>query len=306
MEDKRAVDNGERFPLLFRLALQALGISRARAASELAVDKSLVGRWASGGSHPTEHNLTRITGLIAARFPHFAVQDWQRAPDDFARILGLDPALVAMASNPAGELNIPFSCLTEARLETVRRGSGFEGFWRTTRPSVVMDQRLFHDYGMIRMGPAGLLEVTMGGAGLAFRGWALPLEGNLFMMLDGEVGFTPIFLIFRGVSLPLVTRLDGLLLMATLDGTRSPAAVPIVAERIGNLSGNREADDRRCAEMQGSEPFADEAVVDPTIRAHLQRDSGAQAHAAGGDLFLMVSAARSMSRGQTEAGMLEG
>ncbi len=126
------------------------------------------------------------------------------------------------------------------------------------------------------------------------------------MMLDGEVGFTPIFLIFRSVALPKVTRLDGLLLMATLDGTRSPAAVPIIADRIGDLSGDREADDRRCAEMRNSDPLADEAVVDPAIRAHLLRDTGPEALTAGGDIFLMVSAARSLSRGQTVAGMLEG
>lgn len=288
------------------MALQALGISRTRAAAALAVDKSLVGRWASGANHPTEHNLTRITALVAAGFPDFSVQDWQRPPDDFARLLRLDPALVLTGTDPAGDLTIPFTCLAEARQETARRGCGFEGFWRTTRPSVVMEQQLFHDYGMIRLGASGLLEVTMGGAGLAFRGWALPLEGNLFMMLDGEVGFTPIFLIFRSVALPKVTRLDGLLLMATLDGTRSPAAVPIIADRIGDLSGDREADDRRCAEMRNSDPLADEAVVDPAIRAHLLRDTGPEALTAGGDIFLMVSAARSLSRGQTAAGMLEG
>ena len=36
------------FATLFRLALLALGLSKARAAALLQVDKSLVGRWASG------------------------------------------------------------------------------------------------------------------------------------------------------------------------------------------------------------------------------------------------------------------
>src|SRR3712207_6254577 len=49
----------------FCLALKAIGYSRGKAASRLGVDKSLVGRWASGAVHPNEHNLSKITALIA-------------------------------------------------------------------------------------------------------------------------------------------------------------------------------------------------------------------------------------------------
>ena len=49
----------------FRLALQAMRLSRVAAAARLQVDKSLVGRWAAGTVRPNEHNLVRITRLVA-------------------------------------------------------------------------------------------------------------------------------------------------------------------------------------------------------------------------------------------------
>jgi hypothetical protein len=294
------------FAVLFRLALLALGLSKSRAAHLLDVDKSLVGRWASGSVRPTDHNLTRITALVAGRVEGFSLQDWNRDPDDFARAVGVDPVLARSTAASSTVGGVTLTCVAQAREETERRGAGYEGFWRTTRPSVVMAGRLFHDYGMIRRGQSGLLEVTMGGAGLAFNGWALPLEGNLFMMLDSAVGFTPIFLLFRGVALPKVTHLDGLLLLATLDATRTPAALPIIAERIGDLSGDAEADSALCRKMSQQDPFQDEAEIASEVRDYLLRDVGPTAAQSGGDMFLMVSAARSLSRGATPPGHLQG
>lgn len=295
------------FSVLFRIALLALGISKARAASLLQVDKSLVGRWASGTTKPTEHNLSRITALIAEQVDGFSMQDWQRDVADFSQFVGVDPGLAHRSVSPlpavgGGVLN----CVMEARVETEKRGAAYEGFWRTSRPSVLMEGKVFHDYGMIRKGNFGLLEVTMGGAGLTFKGWALPLEGNLFAMLDGMVGFTPLFLIFKGVTLPKVTRLDGIVLLAALDAARTPAAMPILLERVGDLSGDRVKDERTCAEMGLNDPFDDEAEISDEIRAHLFRDIGPEAVAKGGEMFLTVAAAQALSRGMSSLGQLEG
>ncbi|MXO61383.1 hypothetical protein GRI89_17715 [Altererythrobacter salegens] len=295
------------FSVLFRIALLALGISKARAASLLQVDKSLVGRWAAGTVKPTEHNLARITELVAERVPGFSMHDWQRDIDTFSDLVGVDPALAHRSVEPptavgGGILN----CVVEARIETERRGAAYEGFWRTVRPSLVMPDRVFHDYGMIRKGGFGLLEVTMGGAGLTFKGWALPLEGNLFAMLDAMVGFTPLFLIFKGVSLPKVTRLDGLVLHAALDAARTPTAMPILLERVGDLTGDPREDERICSEMGLNDPFEDEADISEEVRSHLFRDTGPTAAAAGGDLFLTVSAVSRLLRGMTPPGQLEG
>lgn len=299
--------DGSDFAARFRLVLLALGLSRGRAAAELRIDKSLVGRWCAGTVRPSAHNLANITGFVAARVPGFTSLDWQRDLASFAELLGIDPALAAReARPPQGLEGLPLGCLDQARAETQRRGAAYEGFWRTTRPSVIMGGRVFHDYGMIRIAANGLLQVSMGGAGLGFRGWALPLEGNLFAILDGAVGFTPLFLVFRGVSLPKATLLDGIALLAALDAARTPAAVPILLERIGDLSGDEEADLRRCEEMSSQDPFANEGEVSETVLRHLIRDIGPAAAAAGGSLFLAVAASGLLSRGATASGQLEG
>lgn len=295
------------FSTLFRIGLLGLGISKARVASLLQVDKSLVGRWAAGSVKPTEHNLSRITELVAGQIEGFGMQDWQRDVASFSNLVGVDLELAHKSIDlPLAVGGGMLNCVAEARAETQRRGTAYEGFWRTSRPSVLMQGKVFHDYGMFRVGNFGLLEVTMGGAGLTFKGWALPLEGNLFVMLDGMVGFTPLFLIFKGVSLPKVTNLDGIVLLAALDAARTPAAMPILLERVGDLSGDKDEDDRKCMEIGLNDPFADEAHIADEVRAHLFRDIGPTAAAQGGEMFLTVSAASKMLRGMTPPGQLEG
>lgn len=49
------------------LVLKSLSMSRGRLASELGVDKSLVGRWVSGTVTPSSHNLKNLTRLLMSR-----------------------------------------------------------------------------------------------------------------------------------------------------------------------------------------------------------------------------------------------
>lgn len=291
------------FAARFRLALHALGMSRGAAAAELRVDKSLVGRWAAGAVHPTDHNLSRITQLVAEHSPGFTRVDWGRELDDFAALLGLDPKVAASAVGPRPDTRLPLQSLAMAREETGRRGSAYEGLWRTSRASLLMPDKVFHDYGLIRKSDEGLLEVTMAGSGLAFAGWAFPMEGNLFAVLDPSVGFTPLFLIFRGVSLPKATMLEGIGLMAAMDASRTPAAFPLILERIGELSGDPAADEARCRELGEGRAQEDPDRLTETIRAKLF-GSKAASQAALNPIFLL--AASLLSRGETTSGQLEG
>ncbi|HEY0113051.1 MAG TPA: helix-turn-helix transcriptional regulator [Allosphingosinicella sp.] len=289
----------------FRLALQAIGLSRGKAASLLGVDKSLVGRWAAGSVTPSEHNLVNVTTLVARSVPGFSLLDWQLDPPTFARRLGVEPTALTALQPGEGTQGLPLEYLSHARAETERRGAAYEGFWRTTRPSVIMGGRVLHDHGMIRAS-GGLLEVRMGGAGLIFKGCAMLSEGNLSAILYDSVGCTPLFLVFRGVPLPKATVLDGLLLFSSLDASRTPAAIPVLLERIGELSGDREKDEATCEEYCRRETFPKEGEVSETLLSHLVRDFGPTAAAAGGDLFLTASANASLSRGVSPSGELEG
>jgi transcriptional regulator with XRE-family HTH domain len=295
------------FAARFRLALKAIGFSRGRAAAALGCDKSLVGRWASGAVRPSEHNLARITALVAEYVAGFNMADWDRDHQDFATRIGIDPRLaVSMDLATAAAEALPADFLESARQETRRRGSAYEGFWRTTRPSVIMEGSLFHDHGMIRISPNGLLQVRMGSAGLSFEGWALPAQGNLFAILYDALGMTPLFLIFRTVPLSKVQSLDGLVLLAALDAARTPAAIPILLERIGDLSGESAADDAFYAELIHRQAVAAEGEVPEAVRRHLIREVGPAAAAAGGDMFLIASAAARLSRGVSATGELKG
>jgi hypothetical protein len=279
-------------------------MSRAKLASVLGVDKSLVGRWAAGAVHPSDHNLSRITAVIAERFPGFTTLDWERDLADFAKRLGLDPT-AARLEQPLPEVQgLPLQFIDLVRRNTEHRGAAYEGFWRTSRSSVLMPHLIFQDHGMIRLNANGLLEVRMGGAGLYFHGWMMLAEGNLFVIIHDSTGQTPLFLIFRGVPLPRAEAMEGILLMAALNASRTPAAVPILLERIGDLSGNREEDDAVCDDLITRQPTVSIDEIPDANRAYLLRDVGPTAAASGGNLFLLADGV--LTRGSTSTGQLQG
>ena len=291
------------------LVLKTLSMSRGRLAADLGVDKSLVGRWASGAVAPSAHNLANLTRLVASRREGFTMLDWDRSLPSLAGLFGVQVETVqteapAAAESPLQGLPKPF--LEMATFTTGRRGSAYEGFWRTTRPSVVMPGVFFHDHGMIRVEAGGLLRVRMGASGLMFEGWMLPGEGQLFVILFDAAGETPIFLIFNGVPLPKAAMLDGLVLAASLNAARTPAAYPIVLERIGDLSGDHDADEARCQELLASDPVAPTETIPDDLRNHLVRDIGPAAAAAGGDLLLLAPMTATFSRGASFGGHLQG
>ena len=299
------MDSSETFAAKFRLVLKVLNLSRGRAAYELGVDKSLAGRWASGIVRPSEHNLARITTFIAQHRAGFSMRDWELDFPAFARLFDVIVEPVASKRDEIVLPGIPAAFLQQCREATARRGRSYEGFWQTTRPSVIMEGQLFHDRGMIRLGEDGFLEVGMGGGGLLFEGLVLPAESNLFLILYDSVGCTPIFLIFKGVALPKGHILDGLRLFASLNAVRAPAAVPVLLERIGDLTGDREADDAHYQELLNCEPVPKPGEVPSSLIAYLMRDFGPAAAAAGGDMFL-TAAAKTLSRGTTASGQLRG
>jgi transcriptional regulator with XRE-family HTH domain len=290
------------------LALKAMSLSRGRLAADLGVDKSLVGRWVSGAVSPSEHNLSNLTRLIGQRRPGFTMVDWDRDLPAFAAVLGVELSLSDDDAGGAagGGHGLPLPILQTARQATKRRGRAYEGFWRTTRPSVIMPGEFFHDHGMIRLESDGLLQIRLGGAGLYFDGWILPAEGQLFGLVQDTVGQTPIFLVLNGVPLPKASTLDGLVMAASLNAARSPSAYPIIFERVGDLSGDREKDDAEAEALIARDPRGTPESVPEPVRRHLVRDVGPEAAKRGGDLFLMASMDSSWSRGATLGGQLTG
>lgn len=269
------------------LALKALSMSRGRLAVELQVDKSLVGRWASGAVRPASHNLERLTHLLAEKHPGLTLLDWEREPADFAAFFGVDPVSVAPPRQTG--ITLPGETLDAAHASTSQRGEAYEGFWRATHPAVIAPGRFFHEHGMIRRGDSGLLQFDLGGPDVRYVGSILPIEGQVFVIATDTVRHLPCFMIFNIVTMPKIILMDGILLTAG-NAMRNPSAYPIVMERIGDLSGDTEADDAHAASLWSRPQFVqDDALVAPAMRNHLIRDFGPEAAKAGGDLLLTAT-----------------
>lgn len=281
------------------LALKSLSLSRGRLAAALGVNKSVVSRWGSGAASPSALNLENLTRFIAARRPGFTLLDWDQELPAFAQLFGVALALAPAAAQNAGVLDAVFApVLDSARQTSPQRTAPYEGFWRSTQPAPGRPPRFISLYGLIRRrGDNGLMEFRGGCAGLLCEGWLLPTEGKLFaLVLDGW-GHTPLMMVLNTVSLPRATRLDGLCLTTLMDSNRTPIATPIVFERLGDLAGDTAADDRTFDELKTREPFTDPEDLSPEVRAHLIRDIGPSAAAAGGEMLLMSTLSKSLAAG---------
>lgn len=281
-----------------RLVLKMLSMSSAQLASELGTDKSVVSRWLKGSVLPSSHNLSRLTAVVATRVASFRTLDWDRDPQGFAEMFGADSDAIDRAIGaPARSRGLPLSNFDQLISSAARRGKSYEGYFRSTRPSPTLVGRFVHEYGMIRLDAVGLLRLKMGSAGSVVDGWMLPLHGQVYSIATETNSGTLLFGIFNGIGAPKVDVFDGLTLLPGSDMGRSPTATAILCERIGELSDDPEADDRRCREMMAYNPLAAEGSISERVRNHLVRDIGPAQLSLGGDWLLNSLLSRSMSSG---------
>jgi hypothetical protein len=284
------------FHTKLNFALKALSLSRGALAAELAVDKSLVGRWVNGTVRPSAHNLSRLSDLVAARHPGFTALDWERPIDSLAVLIGADPETAVGSTAPNLAEMLPLPLLNHSRATTSLRAAAYEGFFRSTRPYAEKPGSFLHDHLMIRRRANGLLGYEMISASVKVEGWVLLLQNQLFVVGAELTSGAFAYAILNGVSTARAGRLDGLILYCALDPTRTPTASPILLERIGDLSGDPAADEARFAAYAKLDPVAPPDEVPTDIVAHLTRRMGPDQVAEGGDLLLRAPSARSLSR----------
>ncbi|RZI98481.1 MAG: XRE family transcriptional regulator [Brevundimonas sp.] len=271
------------FAARFTLALKALSMSRGRLAAELGVDKSLVGRWASGAVTPSAYNLERLTHLLAGKRPGLTLLDWDRDMPAFAELFGVTLAKSETEARPPGLAGV-VQDLVRSSVES--RLDAYEGFWRSTHASFFEAGRFCHQYGIIRRAAGGGLTFELGAIGVRYGGTMSPVEGQIFAVASDNVRQVPGFMIFNVVAAPKIALLDGLLLAAS-SSLRVPAAYSIILERIGDLSDDREADDRHVEELMNQpEVLASSDILPEVVRRHLLRNFGPDAAAAGGEMML--------------------
>ena len=289
----------EPFAKKLELVLKVLSMSRSRLAADLGVDKSVVGRWVSGAVQPSAHNLSLLSALIAERIPGFTTLDWDRSLAAFAELVGADLKAVAGHAPAAGSAlaGLPLMGMEQFISATGLRGPAYEGFYRTTRPYILAPGRFMHDHAMVRIDPTGLLRLRIGAGGTIADGWVLPAGNQLFVVTVDVISGAVLFGIFHGVATPKAEVVDGLVLAPSLDVGRTPAAYPMHLERVEDLSGDVETDDRRFLELAARDPVAPEGSISPEMLRHLTGDFGPAAAALGGELLLRLPLTRSMARG---------
>ena len=266
------------------LALKALSMSRGRLASEMGVDKSLVGRWASGSVRPSAHNLERLTHFLAKKQPGLTLLDWDRSLPEFAALFGVDRAVDARAPNGAG---LSGELRSMARDAVDSHPTSYEGFWRTTHASVFLPGSLCQQHGIIRI-ENDELRFELGADGIRYGGSMSPIEGQIFAIASDSVRRVPSFLILNVVPTPKIVLMDGLLIAAS-SSLRIPSAYSIIFERVGDLSGNRAADDAHAARLMQRPEFVQDDDVAGIVRQHLLRDIGPKAASEGGEMMLTAA-----------------
>lgn len=281
------------FPAKLALAMKVLSIGRGGLAAEVRVDKSVVSRWVNGVNAPTDDNLAGLSTALGARCPGFNVLDWDRDLEGFARTLRRrDDADGARSS-----AWVPDRVLEEAILATETRGGAYEGFWRTTRPSTELTGQFVHDRVMIRREGHGLLGFRLSVGDMRFQGVAFPGLTQIFgLCADPNTGVF-LFVIFNAVLRYRADVMDGLSLTLLRSGGGAPVASAVLMERTGMLGDDPVADDVHHEASCALARLAPEGSIPADIAAHLIRDIGPAAHAAGGDLLLMMRFAGSLSRG---------
>jgi transcriptional regulator with XRE-family HTH domain len=293
----------DNFGARLTLALKALSMTRGQLASQVGVDKSLTGRWASGAVQPSAHNLARVTRLLAERRPGLTLLDWERSLPEFAALFGVEPAPEPRDSR-SGTLS---GLLLEMAPNAVdSRVAAYEGFWRTTHASVFEPGRLCQQHGIIRQDEDGVLRFELGADGIRYGGFMVLIEGQVYAVANDSVRQVPSFLILNVVPMQKIVLLDGLLIAAS-SALRIPSAYSIIFQRIGDLSGNRDQDDAHADRLMDRPEFLEEDATPALLRDHLLKDTGPAAAAAGGDMMLSArltpQLAKIIALTATEAGL---
>ena len=280
------------------LILKVFSWSRARLASELGIDKSVVARWASGATVPSGHNLAQLSALMGRAVPGFTALDWDRDLDGLATFLGV--ATGRAPASPAPQLattGLALPLLDVIRSTTALRVEAYEGFYKSTRPFAARPGLFIHDHSYVRLGPDGLLRFKMNTGGVKVEGWVLPIQNQLFLIGTEFTGGALAFAILHGVNGVKADTLDGITLTANHDPGRSPAATPVVYRRIAELTGDLATDDAQLDRLAAVNPVAPEGSVPEDLQRYLARDIGPAALANGGEWVLRLPLAKSLASG---------
>lgn len=206
-----------------------LNISRVTLARELAVDKSVIGRWLTGVNQPTGHNLTRLTDIVRRHWPDATLDFWHLPPPEIRAAEA--PAQPAAASADCGLVVSGLRAQSRPNVDANYVGL-WGGFYQSTqnRGSVVLAMmHLWTD----RSG----LRCTFTEGKVSASGAAIAIGARLHLILEIEPLHDRLCLfIFNGVGSPDAAAMDGVYSISAGDTVTCAAASPVVMFRIGDAN----------------------------------------------------------------------
>ena len=303
------------FSARLTLMMKALAVSRGQLASALAVDKSIVSRWLSGATVPSDHNLARLTAYFAESVPGFNMLDWERDNDALAARIGLPPdappphaAEAASVASPladppsaaieaAGAIDLPgfetLPAFVGAYHESAARGDRYCGLWQSWMPTVGRPDAFHCEHTVIRRQGVWLAGIALG---ISYR-WPLTgfiANGQLLLVMSDANDF--IFRQFNRADEPIVEQVDGLMLAAASLKHQAPTACRVVMSRLLPA----EADDRDIEEELHARRAERQLVkadgLPAGMAADLLPDFGPAAAQAGGERLLRADPSQRLVR----------
>lgn len=226
----------EDFAGRLRLALKQANISPAALGAAVGVDKSVVSRWLAGRVRPTQHNLSRIAGVLAQGLPGFTILAFEAPASEFRAVVQ------SVAAQPEREqgLEIPFGVIESARRETGRRGVEYFGSYLMYYRSFSQPDRIARMAMLLR--PVDeLIEARYGAEGFAFQGWALLMLNRMYLVLAEERFEAMAFLVLNAGQQPKARFITGIL-SGPAEGMLVPTASPVVLVRQRDLTGDEGRD----------------------------------------------------------------
>lgn len=287
------------FNLKFEFVAKALSLSRGQLAMQLGIDKSVVSRWLSGARRPTSSGLARLTALVAGRVDGFTMLDWdldlEALAVRLAPIAERRPSAMVHEATPTGLREWQaLPRLHEAMLASGDAGQAAAGLWRALAPMPGSTSQFGQSFSMFRVNADGSLRVDTGFFTMRRLGWSVAVGMQFFSCVTGTEDGYCAFTIMNRTPTPTLDVMDGIFLGCMADNGGVPIAMPLVMERIGDLTGDDETDEARLADLLMTNPVLAAEEVAVEIRKRL---------AASVDPSLLTMAAvGSLARGRRSAG----
>lgn len=303
---------GARFSQQLTLIKKTLAISRGQLAATLAVDKSIVSRWLSGATVPNDHNLARLTNLVAETVPGFTMFDWERDDAGFAARLGLvahgdgsftavgditgpQPAIVEDLARPLTDLpdfaRLP--AFSSALHETAVRGIRYCGMWRAWMPTYGRPDAFHCEHTVLWQEGMWLVGFALG---VSYR-WPLTgfiANGQLLLFMSDANDF--VLRQFSRADEPIIDQIDGLMLAAASLPHQTPTACRVIMERVLHGDASRAAIDASLAQLAAERQFLSASELPVGMATDLLPECGPAAASKGGERLLRADVTHSLMK----------